>query len=64
MNNGEWKIVVEPMPRAEAEHALADWLNRQVDQGTTYRNEKVRMDVIWSKDRQHLVRYAVQIKSD
>ena len=58
----DWKIVVEPKPREEAERALADWLKGQAQQGNSYGEDEIRQDVILSKDRQQLVRYAVQPK--
>jgi hypothetical protein len=56
----EWKIIVEPMPRDEAEQALSDWLQQQAAQGCPFSRSDIREDVILSKDRRQLVRYAVQ----
>lgn len=58
--SSEWKIIVEPQPREEAERELATWMLRQAAQGRSYCRSEIREDVILSKDRCQLVRYAVQ----
>jgi hypothetical protein len=58
----DWIVIVEPMPRLEAERALADWLEEQAAKGNSFRKDEIRQDLMLSKDREHLVRYAVQVK--
>jgi hypothetical protein len=56
----DWIVVVEAQPREQAERAFSAWLKEQADQGKSFRDDEIRQDVILSKDRQQLVRYAVQ----
>jgi len=60
--NSDWIVVVEPMPPSEAERALRDWMKEQAEQGKSYGEDEIRRDVILSKDRQQLVRFAVHFK--
>lgn len=58
----DW-IVVEAQPREQAERALSAWLKEQAQKGKSFTVNEIRQDVILSKDRQTLVRCAVQARS-
>ncbi len=60
--SNDWEVVVEAMPREEAERALCDWLNVQSKRGTSYSDDDVRRDLVLSRDRRQLVRYAIRRK--
>jgi hypothetical protein len=58
----EWIVAVGPMPRADAERTLAQWLQRQAELGIKYAENEIREDVILSSNHKTLIRYAVPPK--
>jgi len=60
--DAKWVVVVEPMSRADAERALAEWLQRQADLGISYTPSEIRMDVLCARGQKDSFRYLVQSK--
>jgi hypothetical protein len=60
----DWKVIIDPKPRKQAEQELVEWMARQAELGRAYGRDEIREDVILSEDRTTLIRYAVQAESE
>jgi hypothetical protein len=58
----KWIVVVEPMPRADAEREMAQWLKRQAESGINYAPSEIRMDMLCGRGCEQSFRYLVQSK--